>query len=335
MLFFNLVCFDVLKVGGSIERGAAPTRRSLTVDGVQGQPVSYLQIHNHGLRLGAVGTAPGESLHVDVHKSNKEGNMLFNDALNTLYLVIWRQTTHIAREETCCRHIGYSFRLAARVLLYASSHRQDNTPVVEHWLEREIAQRVHHEGSIWRPIAPWVNVLTTELHLAPKSNLGARQQGYLCCRMLLRSNRYQNILLMMQCLITNIWSCLMLYTLDLDVEAILCFQPCFGGHFGNTSLFCNTTLVYETKDYAGSDISEEKLHRCNFISYYENSRQLDYIPVCTYNSRDGNSVVCASFSPSDHNFHDCLIQLPYLLVKSCRWALQHLKLEHPFIRMVI
>ena len=31
------------------------------------------------------------------------------------------------REETRCRHIGYSFRLAARVLLYASSHRQDNT----------------------------------------------------------------------------------------------------------------------------------------------------------------------------------------------------------------
>ena len=24
-----------------------------------------------------------------------------------------------------------------------------------------------HEGSIWRPIAPWVNTLTTELHLAP------------------------------------------------------------------------------------------------------------------------------------------------------------------------
>ena len=28
------------------------------------------------------------------------------------------------------------------------------TPVVEHWLEREIAQWVHHEGSIRRPIAP-------------------------------------------------------------------------------------------------------------------------------------------------------------------------------------
>ena len=39
--------------------------------------------------------------------------------------------------------------LRARVLLYAPSHRQDNTyttfvtPVVEHWLEREIAQWVH------------------------------------------------------------------------------------------------------------------------------------------------------------------------------------------------
>ena len=39
---------------------------------------------------------------------------------------IWFRTTQIGREETRCRHIGYSFRLAARVLLYASSHRQDN-----------------------------------------------------------------------------------------------------------------------------------------------------------------------------------------------------------------
>ena len=40
-------------------------------------------------------------------------------------------------------------------------------PVVKHWLEREIAQWVHHKGSIRRPIAPWVNALTTEQHLAP------------------------------------------------------------------------------------------------------------------------------------------------------------------------
>ena len=33
----------------------------------------------------------------------------------------------IVRKETRCRHIGYSFRLTARVLLYAPSHRQDST----------------------------------------------------------------------------------------------------------------------------------------------------------------------------------------------------------------
>ena len=41
------------------------------------------------------------------------------------------------------------------------------TPVVEHWLEREIVQWVHHEELIRQPIAPLANALTTELHLAP------------------------------------------------------------------------------------------------------------------------------------------------------------------------
>ena len=40
---------------------------------------------------------------------------------------IWLRTILIVIEETRCRHIGYSFRLAARVLLYAPSHRQDST----------------------------------------------------------------------------------------------------------------------------------------------------------------------------------------------------------------
>ena len=39
---------------------------------------------------------------------------------------IWLRAI-LMREETRCRHIGYSFRLAARVLLYAPSHRQDST----------------------------------------------------------------------------------------------------------------------------------------------------------------------------------------------------------------
>ena len=58
----------------------------------------------------------------------KEGNVLINDALNTFYLRLYGlghvdKTTQIARDETCFRRMGYSFRLAARVLLYAPSHR--------------------------------------------------------------------------------------------------------------------------------------------------------------------------------------------------------------------
>ena len=40
---------------------------------------------------------------------------------------LWLRTILIVREETRCCHIGYSFQLTARVLLYAPSHRQDNT----------------------------------------------------------------------------------------------------------------------------------------------------------------------------------------------------------------
>ena len=83
----------------------------------------------------------------------KEGNVLFNDALDTFYLQLCRGeremfylTTHsthfiygymasdirlrtilIVRKETRCCHMGYSFQLTARVLLYAPSHRQDST----------------------------------------------------------------------------------------------------------------------------------------------------------------------------------------------------------------
>ena len=41
------------------------------------------------------------------------------------------------------------------------------TPVMVLWLEWEIAQWVHHEGSILQPITPWANTLTTELYLTP------------------------------------------------------------------------------------------------------------------------------------------------------------------------
>ena len=73
---------------------------------------------------------------------------------------MWLRTITIAREETRCRHyMGYSFRIAAKVILYAPSQRQDSTYhgfcyTSRGSLEWKIAQRVHHEESIWRTIAP-------------------------------------------------------------------------------------------------------------------------------------------------------------------------------------
>ena len=76
---------------------------------------------------------------------------------------IWLRIILIVRKETRCRHIGYSFRLTARILLYAPSHRQDNT---YHCLcytsrgalagTRNSSMGSSHEGSIRRPIAPWL-----------------------------------------------------------------------------------------------------------------------------------------------------------------------------------
>ena len=40
---------------------------------------------------------------------------------------IWLRTILIVRKETRYRYISYSYRLTARVILYAPSHRQDNT----------------------------------------------------------------------------------------------------------------------------------------------------------------------------------------------------------------
>ena len=61
---------------------------------------------------------------------------------------------HSDRNETSCRHIGYSFRIAARVPLYAPSHRQEDTYHSFCYTIRgaldgmRIALRAHHEGSI-------------------------------------------------------------------------------------------------------------------------------------------------------------------------------------------
>ena len=96
------------------------------------------------------------------NKKKEEGNVLFNDALNTFYLRLYgvghMVKDHSVREKTRCRHMGYSFRLTARVLLYAPPHRQDST---YHGLwytsrgalagTRNSSMGPPHEGSIRRP----------------------------------------------------------------------------------------------------------------------------------------------------------------------------------------
>ena len=62
----------------------------------------------------------------------KEGNVLFNDALNTFYLRFYgighmvKDNSDSERGNLLPSH-GYSFELATRVLLYALSHRQNST----------------------------------------------------------------------------------------------------------------------------------------------------------------------------------------------------------------
>ena len=79
--------------------------------------------------------------------------------------ILWR-TTPIAREEICCKNMCYSFRLTARVLLYAPSHRQDSTyhSLCYIRLEWEIAQwvppppmRDWSDDALWENAPPWVS----------------------------------------------------------------------------------------------------------------------------------------------------------------------------------
>ena len=86
--------------------------------------------------------------------------MFYLTTHSTHFIYIWLRTILIVRKETRYRHIGYSLRLTARVLLYAPSHRQDNT---YHGLcctsrgalaeTRNSSMGSPHEGSIRRPIA--------------------------------------------------------------------------------------------------------------------------------------------------------------------------------------
>ena len=126
-------------------------------------------------------------VHTVGKEREREINVLFNDALNTFYLLLYG-VRHMVKDHSDSEkgnplpHIGYSYRLTARVLLYAPSHRQDSTYhslcYTSHGAlagMRNSSMGPPHEGSIWRPIAQWGNALTIELYLAPP--LWARSPG--------------------------------------------------------------------------------------------------------------------------------------------------------------
>ena len=78
---------------------------------------------------------------------------------------IWLRTILIVRKETRCRHIGYCYRLTARAILYAPSHRQDSTYHDLCYTSRGALAGTRNSSmgpptqSIRRPIAPWANAL--------------------------------------------------------------------------------------------------------------------------------------------------------------------------------
>ena len=114
-------------------------------------------------------------------RGRKEMFYLTTDSTHFIYGYmasgIWLRTILIVRKETRCRHIDYSFRLTARVILYAPSNRQDSTYHGLCYTSRGALARTRngsmgspHEGPIRRPFAPLTYALTTEIHLAPNTD---------------------------------------------------------------------------------------------------------------------------------------------------------------------
>ena len=98
----------------------------------------------------------------------RERNVLFNKALNTFYLWICG-IRHMVKDHSDSERGN---PLLSHGLLFPTDRITHTTafvtPVMEHWLQREMARWVHPmRDRFRRPIAPWVNALTTELHLAP------------------------------------------------------------------------------------------------------------------------------------------------------------------------
>ena len=103
-------------------------------------------------------------------------NVLFNDALNTFYLQLYgvrhMVKDHSVNEKGNQQGFFYMYHPTDRITHTTAFITQ----VIEHWLERQIAQWVHHEGLIPGPIAPFlpnstVTVVAAQWRLPTKSIL--------------------------------------------------------------------------------------------------------------------------------------------------------------------
>ena len=106
--------------------------------------------------------------HTDIEKGRRR-SVLFNDTLNTFYLRLY-DVGHMIKDHSD-RERGNP--LPPHGLLFPIN-RQDCTYhslcYTSHGAlagRRNSSMGPPHEESIRRPIAPWANALTTELHLAP------------------------------------------------------------------------------------------------------------------------------------------------------------------------
>ena len=108
----------------------------------------------------------------------KEGNVLFNNVLNTFYLR-WYGIRHMVKdhsdkEKGNMQPPHRQLFLIKQGFFYMHHSRQDSTYHDLCYTSRGALVGIRnssmgppHEGSIRRPIASWANALTTQLHLTP------------------------------------------------------------------------------------------------------------------------------------------------------------------------
>ena len=86
---------------------------------IKDRPLGFRSIYAYGKHYATGKEGRKEMFYLTTHSTHFIYGYMASD--------IWLRTILMVRKETCCRHIGYSYRLTARVLLYAPSHRQNNT----------------------------------------------------------------------------------------------------------------------------------------------------------------------------------------------------------------